>query len=55
MADQLYNPNIADNNQDVSVPGSVASPGDEGYEENPEELDEDGYLEYLRQLQNGGK
>ena len=55
MADQLYNPNIADNNQDVSVPGSVASPGAEGYEENPEELDEDGYLEYLRQLQNGGK
>ena len=55
MADQLYNPNIADNNQDVSVPGSVASPGEEGYEENPEQLDEDGYLEYLRQLQNGGK
>lgn len=55
MADQLYNPNIADNNQDVSVPGSVASPGEEGYEENPEELDEDVYLEYLRQLQNGGK
>ena len=26
MADELYNPNIADTNQDVSVPGSATSP-----------------------------
>lgn len=54
MADQLYNPNIADNNQDVSVPGSVASP-EEGQGMDPEQMDPDGYQQYLDYIQNGGK
>ena len=54
MADQLYNPNIADNNQDVSVPGSVASP-EEGQGFDPEQMDPDGYQQYLDYIQNGGK
>lgn len=54
MADQLYNPNIADNNQDVSVPGSVASP-EEGQGMDPSQMDPDGYQQYLDYIQNGGK
>lgn len=48
MADQLYNPNISDSRQDVSIPGSVESPdGQQYYEEVPQYSEED--------LQNGGK
>lgn len=54
MADQLYNPNIADNNQDVSVPGSVASP-EEGQGMDPSQMDPDGYQQYLDYIQNGGE
>lgn len=48
MADQLYNPNISDARQDVSIPGSVGSPGDEAYSDYPPEYSEEN-------LQNGGK
>lgn len=54
MADQLYNPNIADNNQDVSVPGSVASP-EESQGMDPSQMDPDGYQQYLDYIQNGGE
>lgn len=51
MADQLYNPNISDARQDVSIPGSVGSPEvlDE-YAQYPQ------YGEYSEEdIQNGGK
>lgn len=51
MADQLYNPNISDARQDVSIPGSVGSPEvlDE-YAQYPQ------YEEYSEEdIQNGGK
>lgn len=49
MADQLYNPNISDARQDVSIPGSVGSPEDQQtYAQYPQE-------EYPQDLQNGGK
>lgn len=36
MADQLYNPNISDSRQDVSIPGSVGSPeGQDEYAQYP--------------------
>ena len=38
MADQLYNPNISDARQDVSIPGSVGSPeGLDDYSQYPPE------------------
>ena len=48
MADRLYNPNISDARQDVSIPGSVGSPEDEAYSDYPPEYSEE-------DLQNGGK
>ena len=49
MADQLYNPNISDARQDVSIPGSVGSPEDQqAYAQYPQE-------EYPQDFQNGGK
>lgn len=50
MADQLYNPNISDARQDVSIPGSVGSPESEyDYAQYPQE-------EYTDEnFQNGGK
>ena len=54
MADQLYNPNIADNNQDVSVPGSVASP-EEVQGMDPSQMDPEIYQQYLDYIQNGGE
>lgn len=49
MADQLYNPNISDARQDVSIPGSVGSPEEQqDYAQYPQE-------EYPQDLQNGGK
>ena len=49
MADQLYNPNISDARQDVSIPGSVGSPEDQqDYAQYPQE-------EYPQDFQNGGK
>lgn len=48
MADQLYNPNISDARQDVSIPGSVGSPEEEAYSDYPPEYSEE-------DLQNGGK
>nr|DAD63865.1 MAG TPA: portal protein [Caudoviricetes sp.] len=49
MADQLYNPNISDARQDVSIPGSVGSPENQPeYAQYPQE-------EYPEDFQNGGK
>lgn len=48
MADQLYNPNISDARQDVSIPGSVGSPEEQAYAQYPQE-------EYPQDLQNGDK
>ena len=48
MADQLFNPNISDARQDVSLPGSVGSPEGEAYSDYPPEYSEEN-------LQNGGK
>ena len=51
MADQLYNPNISDARQDVSIPGSVGSPEvQDEYAQYPQ------YEEYSEEdIQNGGK
>ena len=51
MADQLYNPNISDARQDVSIPGSVGSPEvQDEYTQYPQ------YEEYSEEdIQNGGK
>lgn len=51
MADQLYNPNISDARQDVSIPGSVGSPEvQDEYSQYPQ------YEEYSEEdIQNGGK
>lgn len=51
MADQLYNPNISDDRQDVSIPGSVGSPEvQDEYAQYPQ------YEEYSEEdIQNGGK
>ena len=48
MADQLFNPNISDARQDVSLPGSVGSPEEAAYSDYPPEYSEEN-------LQNGGK
>lgn len=49
MADKLYNPNISDARQDVSIPGSVGSPEEQqDYAQYPQE-------EYPQDLQNGDK
>ena len=49
MADELYNPNIADSHQDVSIPGSATSPEDQQYAEY-----EDPSMAYDEDVQNGG-
>lgn len=51
MADQLYNPNISDSRQDVSIPGSVGSPG--GQDEYAQYPQDGEYSE--EDFQNGGK
>lgn len=52
MADQLYNPNISDARQNVSIPGSVGSP--EGQYDEYAQYPQDG--EYSEEdFQNGGK
>ena len=49
MADELYNPNIADSHQDVSIPGSATSPEYQQYAEY-----DDPSLAYEEDVQNGG-